>query len=177
MSCEVLRYPENGERVEVLTYTTGFERVYGKRCFKLLDSGGNELARAASLWVFLDTKTGRPSRVFEEIMEAYGVEGDAPFEYMHREPPVQEGEEVGQIVVGKRDIDTNHHVNNVKLAQFLLEALPIDAQVRQAHIFYRASSYEKDVLRLNRCEENGEIGVRLVDSEGKSRTTAKIVYF
>ena len=47
---------------------------YGYRNFTLEDTGGSTLAYANSVWVLVDTRTGRPVKVPQEFADTYGLE-------------------------------------------------------------------------------------------------------
>ena len=60
------RYPALGERITIGTFPTEFKGLFGNRNFYLKDESGNMIAKAYSVWVFLDTETGRPVRPEEK---------------------------------------------------------------------------------------------------------------
>ena len=59
---EIFRRPEVGESVEISTWATGFKGVFGPRDFQMKTGEGKLLAVAKSLWVYLDTESGRPTK-------------------------------------------------------------------------------------------------------------------
>ena len=56
----IRRRPEVGEAVQICTWATGFQGVFGPRDFCMQTTEGEMLASAHSLWVYIDTETGRP---------------------------------------------------------------------------------------------------------------------
>ena len=60
------RRPKVGEKIEVSTWATGFKGVFGPRDFCLKTADGEELACAHSLWVYVDTESGRPVKPNQE---------------------------------------------------------------------------------------------------------------
>ena len=68
---EIKRRPEVRESIEVSTWATGFKGVFGPRDFYLKTKNGEELACAHSLWVYIDTETGRPVKPTEEEIAVY----------------------------------------------------------------------------------------------------------
>ena len=52
---EILRRPELGEKITVETWPHGFKAFYGYRNFALKDEQGEYLAKANSVWVYIDT--------------------------------------------------------------------------------------------------------------------------
>ena len=51
---EVERYPEFMEEVTVRTWPHEFKSMYGYRNFDIIDSKGKTIARANSIWIFMD---------------------------------------------------------------------------------------------------------------------------
>lgn len=116
---EIMRYPELDEKVDVITYPSGFERLFAIREFALVDGIGAEIVRASSAWLLVDTARLRPLRAAAEL----GGEGDEP----NRELPryfnvsgklplsASDGFEkfAGlQTMVLPSEIDLNRHMNN-----------------------------------------------------------------
>lgn len=174
MNVEVLRYPEIDEEITVYTYPQSYDRIYGNRCYKIEDASGNVLAKCSSVWAFMDTETKRVTKVFDDFAEIFTCESEYDLEFIRREPQLGECSKTGEITVGKREIDTNYHVNNVKLVSFAMEALPLDAEIKKAEIYYRSAVYEGEKISVCTCTEDGITGVKLMDEgEDKAKTTVK----
>lgn len=173
MNVEVLRYPELDEEITVYTYPQCYDRIYGNRCYKIEDANGNVLAKCSSVWAFMDTETKRVTKVFEDFSELFTCHSEHDLEFIRREPQIGECQKSSRITVGKREIDTNYHVNNVKLVSFAMEALPIDAEIKKAEIYYRSAIYEGETIDVLSCNEENTIGVKLCGDDEKARTTVK----
>ena len=70
----IKRYPKMGEEITVSTWPYAFKSFYGYRNFTIGDEKGEVVAYANSVWIFLDTDSGRPKRVSEEMLKAYVFE-------------------------------------------------------------------------------------------------------
>ena len=70
----ITRRPEVGEKIEVSTWATGFKGVFGPRDFVMKTAEGEELVCAHSLWVYIDTETGRPVKPNEDEIRVYDVD-------------------------------------------------------------------------------------------------------
>ena len=68
------RLPLLNEQVKISTWAYGMKAFYGYRNFTLEDAGGSTLAYANSVWVLVDTRTGRPVKVPQEFADTYGLE-------------------------------------------------------------------------------------------------------
>lgn len=61
-----------GDRIEVLTWVTGFRRVRSLRRYRFLDAdSGALLVTGETDWVFVDRETGRPKSVPPEVARCF----------------------------------------------------------------------------------------------------------
>ena len=78
------RLPLLNEQVKISTWAYGMKAFYGYRNFTLEDAGGSTLAYANSVWVLVDTRTGRPVKVPQEFADTYGLEPQLEMECAKR---------------------------------------------------------------------------------------------
>ena len=108
----VERYPKLCEEIEVGTWPTAFNGLYGTRNFVMNDKHGKCVAYANSIWVFMDTERKRPAKPSKEDIEKYETEPELQMEYAPRKIVLPETwEEKEPFSVQKSDIDTNGHGN------------------------------------------------------------------
>jgi acyl-CoA thioester hydrolase len=63
-----------GDKVTVLTWPANFQRVRSVRKYKFIRAkDGAVIARAETDWVFVNTKTGRPQSIPEEVQNTLPV--------------------------------------------------------------------------------------------------------
>ena len=144
------RYPALGERITIGTFPTEFKGLFGNRNFYIKDESGNMIAKAYSVWVFLDTETGRPVRPEEKDIKPYGM-----------------GEALEAFPVRRYHIDTNEHVNNCQYVQMALEFLPADRQFRQIRVEYKKSAVLGDVIYPKRSREEDRTVIELCAEDGR----------
>lgn len=160
------RFPKFGERITVQTWACGFKAFYGDRNFTLLDEKGNRIVSANSLWIFIDTETGRPVKPDEEQLRKYGTEEKLELCRASRKIILPEGmEEQGEFSVLRHQIDTNHHVNNGQYVQMAEEFLPEGFQIRQMRAEYKKAAMLHDVIVPMACHQDGVCTVALCDEE------------
>jgi acyl-CoA thioester hydrolase len=64
-----------GDEITVETWVADFRRVRSLRRYRIIRArDGLVLAEGETDWVFVDAKTGRPRRIPEEIVRAFGLE-------------------------------------------------------------------------------------------------------
>ena len=123
------QYPKLGEKVILETWSSRFERFYGRREFLIRNEQEDIIGRATSLWIFCNIATKRPCRIRPEFGEAYGLDPmraiEDPFDPLDA-IGVGAGEGEQEFSVRRSDIDTNGHVNNANYLQWMLEVVPED---------------------------------------------------
>lgn len=164
---EVKRYPEYGERIQVSTWPYDFKGFYGFRNFLMMDAAGNRIAWANSLWVLLDTESGRPARVLPEMVEAYQLEPPLSM----AKPPrkmVRPGEMEARepFAVHKFHLDTNRHVNNGKYILMAQEYLPPEFVIGTMRAEYKKSAVYGDIIYPSVTIEDNRMAVALCQEDG-----------
>ena len=158
------RYPEAHERVEITTWPTGFNGVFGPRNFCMKSPEGETIAYANSLWVYVDTETGRPTKPDEEEKQIYGTEPPLEMEYAPRKIKMPEQSKmVDTITVRKYHIDTNSHMNNAQYVQMAMEVMPDGFKAKQLRVEYRKSAVYGDKIVLKLGVEEKRTVVELCD--------------
>ena len=139
--------PHLAENITVQTWPYGMKGFYGYRNFSLNDGNGERLAYANSIWVLMDTESGRPTRVPVEMPDKYGLDPQLPMECCSRkiEMPKQY-EEMDPVIVPGYFIDTNHHMNNSRYVQTAQEYLPDEFEVSEIRVEYCRAAIQGDVL-------------------------------
>ena len=124
-----------------------FQSFCGYRNFVMKDRKGQMLAYANALWSFLDTDTGRPVRVPEDIEKVYILEEKLDMNYASRKVPMpRDGERKEPFAVQKHHLDTNHHVNNGQYIQMAREYIPEDFPIRQMRAEYKKPALLGDMI-------------------------------
>ena len=126
------------------------------------------IAKAYSVWVFLDTETGRPVRPEEKDIKPYGMGEALDMPYEGRKISLPEETEVLEAFPVRRyHIDTNEHVNNCQYVQMALEFLPADRQFRQIRVEYKKSAVLGDVIYPKRSWEEERTIIELCAENGR----------
>ncbi len=122
---ELLDRPGWRAPITVRTWPRNFDGFLSDRDF-LVYSGETLAAKGTSRWLLVNAVTGRITRITDAVRAAYDLDGRAVFE----EPPLSNGKSPAGAaaaftgLVGRRDIDTNRHMNNIRYLDYALEALP-----------------------------------------------------
>lgn len=158
------RYPEVYEDIEVSTWSTGIQGVFGPREFCIKTQDGEMLVYAHTLWVYMDLEKKMPTKPSEEERAAYGEEPPLKMEYASRKIKLpKEAEAVDTVLVRKYHIDTNRHMNNCQYVQLAAEILPDTFVVRQVRVEYKKAAVYGDKIVMKKAEEEKRIVVELCD--------------
>lgn len=172
----VNRYPGMGEKIDISTWATGFEGLYGARNFRMRDEKKETVAYANSIWVFMDMKKGRPVKPDADDIAKYGLDEPLEMEYASRKITLpKETEELAAFPVRKYHIDTNEHVNNCQYVQMALEVLTEEIRVRQARVEYKKSAVYGDEIFPKVAREEGRTVVELCDIKGKPYAVVELI--
>lgn len=135
----IIKYPEADMDVEVRTWSRGIKGVEAKRGYEIYSESGELLVVADSSWALFDLEAKKLIRAPEEMINAYGALDKNPFEgeKVERLRDNDMVETEFEITVGKRDIDTNNHMNNSKYLEYVIEVLPDNLGVSEFECIYR----------------------------------------
>lgn len=162
------RYPVLGESVEISTWATDFNGLYGIRNFCMRDEAQQKIAYANSIWVYMDMEKGRPAKPDESEIALYGVGQPLEMEYAPRKIVLpKETQQMDAFPVRKYHIDTNEHVNNCQYVQMALEVLPEALEVHDLRVEYKKSAVYGDMIYPNVACEKERTVVELCDEAGR----------
>ncbi len=124
---EIFSYPVFNQQITITTVPTSFRSYFGFRKLEVRSEDGELLAKAHTLWVFVDTMRKKPIPVTDEVVHAYGLTRDqkAPLAIEAPVPPKTD-EMVVSYQIRPADIDTNRHVNNIRFVEWAIDTLPVD---------------------------------------------------
>jgi len=143
-------WPRFNESVRIETHPTSFKKFLANRKYTVYTTDDKWIAEARSVWVFANMITKKPVRIPTEIFEAFGIppESEAQFNPLEELPEITEALPTLPFMVGKRDLDNNGHVNNVRYVDWTLESLPADFMrgrtISRVKIHYKKELREGD---------------------------------
>jgi acyl-ACP thioesterase len=148
MRIRVERFPRFGERLDALTFCSGFSRLWGERRARFAGADG-ALVEVAGLWVHLDASTFRPVPLpdwFEEIYAPSAQGRTVKARLRHPAPPSAGG---SPWFFRAADADMADHVNNAVYWEVLEERLAAEAGALEsldAEIEFRDPAQPGDCL-------------------------------
>lgn len=160
--------PKLADRVITQTWAYAMKGFYGYRNFCMNNENGKRLAYANSIWALMDTQTGRPIKVTDDMVQLYGMEPQLPMECDGRKIAVPEAcVDKEALVVPAYFMDTNHHMNNSHYVEVALEYVPEEFATKQIRVEYRKAALCGDMMIPKVHVEETKITVVLADEDGK----------
>lgn len=170
----VEKYPEYGQELTVSTWPYNFDAAFGYRNFMLQDSQGRRLAVANSQWIMVNTETGHPIKITDQIVRHYPMKEKAEMIYAPRKIIFREVQEAREPVrVPRAFIDTNRHVNNAQYIRIALEYVPEDFHIHQMRVEYKKAAVLGDVIYPYIYQGNGIMKILLADENKKAYATVE----
>ena len=126
MSLRMARYPRGRETVQIETWPVSKQsNIRGYRDFTLLNSTGEILGRASTMWLLLKQDNRKPLKLPEELLDLCSLGHSYDFLNPPKDSNFEDSPEtVQEFVIRASDIDWNMHVNNVCYLEWSLEAIP-----------------------------------------------------
>lgn len=165
---EIDRRPSLGEKIVTKTWPHGFKAFYGYRNYIMHDGHGKLLAKANSVWAFMDVETGRPARVTPELMSGYEIEAPLAMGDYSRKIKVPKGQEkMDSLLVCRYHLDTNRHVNNGQYIRMAEEYVPVGFEPKRLLVEYRKQAKLCDIIVPMVHAQQDMIVVSLCDEQEK----------
>jgi len=124
--------PGWNKSINIATWPSGRDAMFGFRDFQFFDEGGKELGRAATSWCIIDLKTRKPILIRSAFEEELAEFDQQMFpERPCKIEPLERIASEWKTVVGYQDLDVNEHVTNSRYIDWLFESF--DLQFLRAH--------------------------------------------
>jgi medium-chain acyl-[acyl-carrier-protein] hydrolase len=184
---KVLSHPAWRDELQVSTWPSEMGRWLSRREFVLCASNGSTLIVATTQWAFVDRKRMRVIRIPAEVAEAYPLFPERALDLPFGRPaPLLEPAFEKSYTAGRRDIDSNGHVNNLRYLDWMLEVLPDDLLGRWAltdlNIRYLRETGVGETVRIQAGEGQSSDGAarrflhQVVNENGQSSAVAETIW-
>lgn len=121
---EVIRMPGMYENVTVATWPLEPKRLDFIRNYQIFDESGKVIIKGTSQWAVIDKDTRKLARVTDVYKNIDRFCQDEVFdEKLIRVPDFNETEPQYIIASGFSDFDSNGHVNNIRYADYVINAM------------------------------------------------------
>lgn len=162
---EIIKFPIHGSKITIGTFPHEFKGCFGRRNFYMKDENGQMLAMADTLWTLLNYEEGKPARMTDEIRSHYELQERLPMQNIKSRIIVpKEMEKLNEVVVGKRYLDANLHVNNGQYIRMTLENIE-DKGYKFFRAEYRKQIRENDKVIISAGNTENSLVVTISDEE------------
>lgn len=168
---QVFSRPVWNTKLKINTWSSKHTLIAFYRDFEILDENNNLVAYATSKWVLFDFNKNGIAKITQEMENRYTHVDkhvfDVPMVEKLKEP--ENSSLVYEYTVCRRDIDTNHHVNNLNYLDFAYEALPEDeflnCNFNNVEIMYKHEAKLGDTLNLFYSKQDSSSVVTIKNKE------------
>ena len=172
MKLEVLRPLRAYAHLTATTYPCESRGYSFLRCYEL-ESDGEVVARAISVWALIDTNSRSLVRVNDFDLGLSPLPQNGLILGGMKLPSALV--DVGGYGVHYGDVDQNRHMNNTKYPDMYSNFLPLEGKmIRSITINFANEAEIGEKLRVQRCEEGGFYYFCTVRSDGKVNSEAQI---
>lgn len=163
------------DEIRLSTWPYGFKSFYGYRNLTI-EKEGRTCVRADSCWMLYSIEAGRPVRAEERDTRFYPCAPRLEMEPFRQKLSLEEGVALTerQIVIPKRFIDTNGHVNNGRYVQMALDTLGITDGFRTVEVVYRKAAKEGDLVTCSARESQEGWLVDVTGEKGELLSQIKL---
>lgn len=164
------RMPMLGEVIKVVTYPSGFDRLFTYRDYKVYDDTGALIAWSGSTWVLMDMESRKLARIPDFIMEFRKFMPE-PEDCLPRPtdalPAFGQADQSCPFRVNWHNLDFNLHLTNSVYLEWMLDALPEEVlrnrTLLSLDLQYKAEALLSEDLRAEvQCRAEGDYLHRLV---------------
>lgn len=149
---ELYDYPKNEDVFEIRTWVEGLMRTFTLRNFEVVDSCGNVIGYARTVWAMIDMQSRKPVNLTELGIDKFIEKRDCPIERSGKIMLANDYTE-SKFSVKYSDVDINQHLNSAKYVEHIVD------------VFSLQDLREKDIRRfeieyIEECHFGEEIIVR-----------------
>lgn len=138
---KVYKRPCWNEAIIIKTWARNFEKVSSWRDFEVYDKNGEIITIGTTQWVLIDAKKQKVAKITEDMANEYGLVQKSVFkeELTGKLVPEEYIEKVYEYTARRRDIDANHHVNNIIYLEMAYDAFPQELSIdfQNLEIYYK----------------------------------------
>ncbi len=174
---EVIRQPKLYETVTVRTWPIESKRIELDRDYLILDGAGEIIIKGSSQWVVMDITDRNapklvPARDFDMGIEEYLPDRaiEKPFGRAVYNSVVSDAPHLCRSAY--TDLDMNCHVNNIKYADFALNAfgeeLSTDEEVIGFRIDFQKEILDGEIIKIHHTASENEDGTKTITCRGET---------
>ena len=177
---KIFKKPIWNTKLHIKTWVRKLEKVSSFRDFEVYDENDNKIAIASSKWALFDVRTNSISRIKENMNDKYGVIEKSVFDDKTdgKIKIPEDGIFSYEYTTQRRDIDTNHHVNNLYYLDFALQSIPeeiyYNTDFTEIEIIYKKQIKINEKIKCFYTKENDGTNTVIIKSEDEKTVHAAV---
>jgi medium-chain acyl-[acyl-carrier-protein] hydrolase len=125
LKIKIAAYPGINDRIQIATWPSGTQRLFALRDFELRNGSNQVVAAAVSAWLVIDVQRRRPVSILPFVDRLKPLEGHHVLpDTLDKLPGLDKRTHEKKFAARYGDLDVNQHVNNVSLAEWVVEGVP-----------------------------------------------------
>ncbi len=172
MNIKMKRYPKWREQITIETWPAAGDALRAYRDYDILDEHEESIGCCLSYWMMINLKTRRPTRMPKEVLELRLGDVEHVMEVKsNRLSPINRVDSEKQFQVRSSDLDMNHHVNNTKYLEWMIETIPenVSSSVVEVDIiFLREGLYQDQIRSIAELNEEQTSHHQLINQDGET---------
>jgi len=172
---KVFSRPKWEDTLTVNTWSKSMNPLFAYRDIEIYDNNNNLVAISSSKWILFDINKKSLIKIPSEVKDKFPSVDKSIFEekFVEKLKEPENSEFIMNYKIQRRDIDTNHHVNNLNYLDYAYEALPenifSNMSFSNVEIMYKHEAKLGDTISVfySHTEENQYI-ITIKDEEKKN---------
>lgn len=158
---KILKRVKYNDNLTIKTWASFERKIYSIRSFEIYNEDNELVAIADSKWVFVDATSHSILKIPDGLVDIYKPIDDKLFDSELKDK-VKLPEEINEnysYTTMKRDLDANHHVNNISFLDIAIEALPEELRNQDfsnVNIIYKKELQYKDTVSCHYKNEDNK---------------------
>ena len=168
----MVKMPSLGDKIKVVTYPAGFQKIFAYRDFWVFDEQGNLLATASSTWTLMNLVERKISKIPDHILTLATPDSDVCLSLPQVKLKIsQELKKEYDYTIRYYDLDWNNHVNNIILAKLMIQSTDesyfSSRQMKKFTIHIKAECYLDDLLTIHMTSDENQCFYQISDQDNK----------
>lgn len=159
---ELYQTPHYADQITICTWAKKAVRTFCYRDYEILNEKNQVIGIATSKWVLIHDQTRKIMTISQDLLAAYGLVNRSVFsdEIQKLKEPACAYTNQFDYTILRRDLDTNHHVNNSNYVDFACEALPEkiyeNMNFHHMEVMYKKQTLYQEPITCLYAFENGK---------------------
>jgi medium-chain acyl-[acyl-carrier-protein] hydrolase len=171
---KVFSRPKWEGTLTVNTWSKSMNPLFAYRDIEIFDDKNNLVAVGSSKWILFDINKQSLCKIPNEVKEKFPSVDKSVFEekFVEKLKEPENSNFIYEYTIQRRDIDTNHHVNNLNYLDYAYQALPeavySNTNFSNVEIMYKHEAKLGDTISIfcSNTEKNEHV-ITIKDEEGK----------